>query len=115
MKTKEYIKKFNLDIQDAKFDKEGLLKSLSKELESLITERVSQKEGTGLEFTYTHFQNMIKQINTKFWAISNKRNGQAFTYEYWGAFYSLYVVPLRALHFPEVHSQIESKRREEMI
>lgn len=45
---------------------------------------------------------MVKQVNDKFRAISNKKKGFAFTFELWNAFFAIKVIPIRNKYFPEM-------------
>lgn len=100
MKTRDYIKKYKLDDEEIDYftrdSKDSFLKDLALELEGFISERLN-KEGN---LPYSVFHGMIKQINQKFWAISNKRCGNAFTGEFWNAFYAIHIVRLREKYFP---------------
>lgn len=104
MRTKDYVEKYGLQQgENAIFDKQGLLKDLNREFIALI-------ESYGENLTYPIFHNLIKQVNTKFWAISNKRRGLPFTSGYWNVFYMEYILPQRAKYFPEIHKELEEKR-----
>lgn len=100
MKTREYIKKYLLDDQEVDFftrdAKDHFLQDLALDLKTLILERLQKEKN----LPYSVFHNMVKQINQKFWAISNKRNGKAFTMEFWNAFYAVHVTKIRDQYFP---------------
>lgn len=94
MKTIDYIKKYGLDKNNKFF------KDLEKELLERIQER--EKNYTEDNLPYKIFQNLVKQVNDKFWAISNKKKGIAFTFELWNAFFAIKVIPIRNKYFPEM-------------
>lgn len=103
MKTIDYIKKYGLDKNNkslSKLEKDEFFKDLEKELLERIQER--EKNYTEDNLPYKIFQNSVKQVNDKFWAISNKKKGIAFTFELWNAFFAIKVIPIRNKYFPEM-------------
>lgn len=103
MKTIDYIKKYGLDKNNkslSKLEKDEFFKDLEKEL----LERIQEKEKNYTEdnLPYRIFQILVKQVNDKFWAISNKKKGIAFTFELWNAFFAIKVIPIRNKYFPEM-------------
>ena len=103
MKTIDYIKKYGLDKNNkslSKLEKDEFFKDLEKELLERIQERA--KNYTEDNLPYRIFQNLVKQVNDKFWAISNKKKGIAFTFELWNAFFAIKVIPIRNKYFPEM-------------
>lgn len=85
MKTIDYIKSMDW-IKQQKFiqvRKDEFFKDLEKELLERIQEREKNYPG---DLPYKIFQNLVKQVNDKFRAISNKKKGIAFTFELWNAF-----------------------------
>ena len=75
MKTIDYIKKYGLDKNNkslSKLEKDEFFKDLEKELLERIQEREKNYPG---DLPYKIFQNSVKQVNDKFWAISNKKKG----------------------------------------
>lgn len=102
MKTIDYIKKYGLDKNNkslSKLEKDEFFKDLEKELLERIQEREKNYPG---DLPYKIFQNLVKQVNDKFWAISNKKKGFAFTFELWNAFFAIKVIPIRNKYFPEM-------------
>ena len=103
MKTIDYIKKYGLDKNNkslSKLEKDEFFKDLEKELLERIQERA--RNYTEDNLPYRIFQILVKQVNDKFWAISNKKKGIAFTFELWNAFFAIKVVPIRNKYFPEM-------------
>lgn len=103
MKTNDYIKKYGLDKNNkslSKLEKDEFFKDLEKELLERIQERA--RNYTEDNLPYRIFQNLVKQVNDKFWAISNKKKGFAFTFELWNAFFAIKVIPIRNKYFPEM-------------
>lgn len=103
MKTIDYIKKYGLDKNNkslSKLEKDEFFKDLEKELLERIQERA--RNYTEDNLPYKIFQNLVKQVNDKFWAISNKKKGIAFTFELWNAFFAIKVIPIRNKYFPEM-------------
>lgn len=103
MKTIDYIKKYGLDKNNkslSKLEKDEFFKDLEKELLERIQER--SRNYTEDNLPYRIFQILVKQVNDKFWAISNKKKGIAFTFELWNAFFAIKVIPIRNKYFPEM-------------
>ena len=103
MKTNDYIKKYGLDKNNkslSKLEKDEFFKDLEKELLERIQERA--RNYTEDNLPYRIFQILVKQVNDKFWAISNKKKGIAFTFELWNAFCAIKVIPIRNKYFPEM-------------
>jgi hypothetical protein len=103
MKTNDYIKKYGLDKNNkslSKLEKDEFFKDLEKELLERIQERA--RNYTEDNLPYRIFQILVKQVNDKFWAISNKKKGIAFTFELWNAFFAIKVIPIRNKYFPEM-------------
>lgn len=103
MKTNDYIKKYGLDKNNkslSKVEKDEFFKDLEKELLERIQER--ERNYTEDNLPYRIFQILVKQVNDKFWAISNKKKGIAFTFELWNAFFAIKVIPIRNKYFPEM-------------
>lgn len=103
MKTIDYIKKYGLDKNNkslSKLEKDEFFKDLEKELLERIQERA--RNYTENNLPYRIFQILVKQVNDKFWAISNKKKGFAFTFELWNAFFAIKVIPIRNKYFPEM-------------
>lgn len=122
--TKEFVKQFNLDKENAEFSREEFLAELNNFFLEIMFKAISvytpeDKESKLLNlhrlsasgrFTFDMFKQAIKQTEQKFWAISNKKSGLPFTKKLWGAFYAIYVVPRRKYLFPEIEEQIALKR-----
>lgn len=103
MKTIDYIKKYGLNKNNkslSKLEKDEFFKDLEKELLERIQERA--RNYTEDNLPYRIFQILVKQVNDKFWAISNKKKGIAFTFELWNAFFAIKVIPIRNKYFPEM-------------
>lgn len=103
MKTNDYIKKYGLDKNNkslSKLEKDEFFKDLEKELLERIQERA--RNYTEDNLPYRIFQILVKQVNDKFWAISNRKKGIAFTFELWNAFFAIKVIPIRNKYFPEM-------------
>lgn len=111
MTTKQWIKKFNLDsLECDPINREEILRELNKEfLERLQTVQM-ERERKNLEFTFNIFQNVVTEMQAKFWAISNKKVGKPFTQELFSAFYASTVIPNRKKLFPEEHAKITARR-----
>lgn len=115
MTTKQWIKKFNLDSLECDPINREILRELNKEfLERLQTVQM-ERERKNLEFTFNIFQNVVTEMQAKFWAISNKKVGKPFTQELFSAFYASTVIPNRKKLFPEEHAKITARREARAI
>lgn len=130
--TKEFVKQFNLDVENHQFNREDFLLELNKYFLELLYKTVSNKplpndsfkpenykkwlydnsDKTHLSFYL--FKRCVEQTEKKFWAISNKKAGLPFTKNLWGAFYAIYVVPCRANLFPSIEQEISVKREKRL-
>ena len=78
MTTKDYIKTFNLDKENIVLNTGEFIKALDFEfLEKLLIVK-NFRENNNLTFSFHIFQNLVKEMNRKFWAISNKKVGVSF-------------------------------------
>lgn len=117
MKTREYVKKFQLD--DARFanhfNTNLFLEDFGQEFEERITSTIETRKKAQLDFNYHIFQVLIGEMQTKFAAISAKKSGGPLRKELWSAFYAKSIIPARAKYFPEEHAAIEKKREMERL
>lgn len=113
MKTKDYIKKFRMDEENFEFDRNEFLKELNKEFLDRLELTQKYRELNKMDFPFKVFQEIVKEMQSKFWAISNKKVGKPLTPELFSAFYAYAVIPAREKYFPNEHAEI-LKRREEI-
>ena len=107
MKTKDYIVKFKMDLPGYEFNRNKFMEALNGEL----VERITSAREKDPQFNYDKFSHIVREMETKFWSISNKKAGQPFSENLWKAFFAAKVIPLRKELFPEVHEKIEAKRK----
>lgn len=105
MKTKDYVIKFGLDLENFEFNRDGFLSELNKDLLESLPKYIDPKNPS-----YPKFKSCIREIEGKFWAISNKKVGRPFSPRLWSAFFAIYVIPLRSKYFPEIAAKIAAKR-----
>lgn len=120
--TKEFIQQFKLDQENYEFNRELFLLELNDYFLEILSKAIcpSGKLQNPIQslkssvqsgkFTWDMFKTCIKQVEQKFWAISNKKVGLPFTKKLWGAFYAIYIVKMRSELFPEIEASIKSKR-----
>lgn len=113
MKVNQYIKEFNLN--GAKVDQKGFMKAFGEEFIQKLNEDRKTFEDNNRVFDYNMFSNLVRQYEIKFWSISNKRRGKAFSEKLFGYFYANYVIPARKELFPEKHKQIEDSRLKKQL
>lgn len=114
MKTKDYVKEFTVQGNKAQyFNNKGFVKAFSQEFNDRLEVTRIARESRGNEFTFNLFQNLVKEMEDKFWAISNKKPGAPFTPGLWNAFYAVGVIPARKKYFPKEHEEIDARRKRE--
>ena len=111
MKTAEYVKQFKLDKPNYNFNREKFMEAFGQEFKDRIEATITACKKMQVQFTYEKFLHAIKEQQDKFWNISNKKIGEPFSEGLFSAFFALYVIPLRASLFPNIHAELEEKRR----
>lgn len=111
MKTQEYVKQFKLDREHYDFNREKFMKAFGQEFNDRIEATITACKKMQVQFTYEKFLHAVKEQQDKFWNISNKKVGKPFSEGLFDAFFALHVIPLRASLFPNIHAQLEEKRR----
>lgn len=111
MKTQEYVKQFKLDREHYNFNREKFIKAFGQEFNDRIEATITACKKMQVQFTYEKFLHAVKEQQDKFWNISNKKVGKPFSEGLFYAFFTLHVIPLRASLFPNIHAQLEEKRR----
>lgn len=111
MKTQEYVKQFKLDREHYNFNREKFMEAFGQEFKDRIEITITACKKMQVQFTYEKFLHAIKEQQDKFWNISNKKIGEPFSEGLFSAFFALHVIPLRASLFPNIHAELEEKRR----
>jgi hypothetical protein len=97
MKPLQYVKKYKLDVSEH-FDRQGFMADFTSDFMAQI--EVAQQH---TDFNLTHWQNLVKQMRSKFDGIVNKSKGTPEKWEKtWKYFYATVVVKLRDQLFGEV-------------
>lgn len=110
MEAIDYVKLFKLDQENYDFKREEFISELGKDfLDYCQTTTVGINPKHGYIYYY-RFKEIIKNFETKFWAISKLKVGEPFTQKLWNAFFATQVVPLRKKLFPEVQKLIEEQK-----
>lgn len=112
MTTKQYIKKYKLDLAEYAnhFNTDLFLQDLFEELKARMDKEKAYRKTLQQEFEFRMFQRIIMELQQKFMAISNKKAGGPLRRELWNAFYAKYIIPTRAELFPKEHEEIRLKR-----
>lgn len=118
MKTKDYVRVFKLDKPFYEFSREKFLNEFGKEFQQKVDDVKRDRENQGLEFTFSYFNKLIKEMERKFWAISNKKQGAPFSEKLFGSFFAGWVIPIRKKYFPKEDEELtrqweERKRKRE--
>lgn len=111
MKTNEYIKQFKLDKENYNFNREKFMEAFGQEFKDRIEAVITACKKMKVQFTYEKFLHAVKEQQDKFQSISNKKAGEPFSEKLFSAFFALHVIPLRASLFPNLHTELEEKRR----
>ena len=67
MKTKDYVRLFKLDKPFYEFSREKFLNKLGEEFSQRIEETRLDRQKRNLEFTFSIFNKIVKEIEIKFW------------------------------------------------
>ena len=112
MEAIDYVKLFKLDQENYDFKREEFISELGKEfLDYCQTTTIGINPKTH-KLYYYRFKEIIKNFESKFWAISKLKVGEGFTQNLWNAFFATQVVPLRAKMFPDIQQFIEKRKKE---
>lgn len=110
MEAIDYVKLFRLDQENYEFKREEFLQQFGEEfLEYCQTTPIGRNTETG-DIYYYRFREIVKNFETKFWAISQLKSGSPLTKALWNAFFAIYVVPFRTKHYPKMAMLITELR-----
>lgn len=111
MEAIDYVKLFKLDQENFDFKREEFISELGKEfLEYCQTTTIGRDNKSGIIYYY-RFREIVKNFESKFWAISELKVGEPLSQKLWNAFFATQVVPLRQRLFPKVQKLIEEQRQ----
>lgn len=109
MEAIDYVKLFKLDQENYDFKREEFISELGNEfLDYCQTTTIGINPKTH-KLYYYRFKEIVKNFETKFWAISKLKLGEPFTQKLWNAFFATQVVPLRTQLFPDIQKMIEEQ------
>lgn len=111
MKTAEYVKQFKLDKPNYNFNREKFMEAFGQEFKDRIEAMITACKKMQVQFTYKKFLHAIKEQQDKFWQISKKKIGKPLSDGLFSAFFALHVIPLRVNLFPNIHEEIEERRK----
>ena len=111
MTTKQYVKKFKLQEPGTHLSYDAFLKDFIEEFDSRIKVTIETRAKADLEFTFDIFKGLVKEMQTKFCSISNKKIGGPLPETIWNAFYAQAVITRRAHYFPKEHEEINLRRQ----
>lgn len=111
MKTQEYIKQFKLDREHYNFNRGKFIEAFGQEFNDRIEATLTACKKMQVQFTYEKFLHAVKEQHDKFWNISNKKVGEPFSEGLFSVFFAIHVIPLRANLFPNIHEEIEERRK----
>lgn len=111
MEAIDYVKLFKLDQENFDFKREEFISELGKEfLEYCQTTTIGRDNKSGIIYYY-RFREIVKNFESKFWAISELKVGEPLSQKLWNAFFATQVVPLRRGLYPKMQKRIEEQRQ----
>lgn len=111
MEAIDYVKLFKLDQENFDFKREEFIPELGKEfLEYCQTTTIGRDNKSGIIYYY-RFREIVKNFESKFWAISKLKVGEPLSQKLWNAFFATQVVPLRRRLYPKMQKRIEEQRQ----
>lgn len=110
MKTKDYIKKFNLSKDTTEKDYNLFLQAFKEEFESRIELTLNTRTSMALDSPFSLFQILVKESQTKWDSISAHKSGEPIPQKFWNRFYADCVIKLREKYYPKEHAEICIKR-----
>lgn len=111
MEAIDYVKLFKLDQENYDFKREEFISELGKEfLEYCQTTTIGRDNKSGIIYYY-RFREIVKNFESKFWAISKLKVGEPLSQKLWNAFFATQVVPLRGRLYPKMQKMIEKQRQ----
>lgn len=111
MEVIDYVKLFKLDQENFDFKREEFISELGKEfLEYCQTTTIGRDNKSGIIYYY-RFREIVKNFESKFWAISELKVGEPLSQKLWNAFFATQVVPLRRRLYPKIQKRIEEQRQ----
>lgn len=111
MEAIDYVKLFKLDQENFDFKREEFISELGKEfLEYCQTTTIGRNNKSGIIYYY-RFREIVKNFESKFWAISELKVGEPLSQKLWNAFFAIQVVPLRRRLYPKMQKRIEEQRQ----
>lgn len=115
MKTKDYVRLFKLDKPFYEFSREKFLNELGREFNQRVEDTRLERQRRNLEFTFSIFNKIVKEIEIKFWSISNKKHGLPFSEKLFSSFFAGWIIPIRKKIFPKRGPGINLKMGKEKI
>lgn len=111
MEAIDYVKLFKLDQENFDFKRREFISELGKEfLEYCQTTTIGRDNKSGIIYYY-RFREIVKNFESKFWAISKLKVGEPLSQKLWNAFFATQVIPLRRRLYPKMQKRIEEQRQ----
>lgn len=111
MEAIEYVKQFKLDQENFSFNRDKFLHAFGDEFLAYVQNTPDAYcRDPGIPY-YFRFKEIVKNFETKFWAISNLKKGKGFTPGLWKAFFAIYVCRFRDRNYPEEVNKLKSRTR----
>ena len=101
LRTKDYVKLLNLDKENTKFNEKEFMKLFKQEFLERLEILEQARRAMCLEITFDIYKNLVNEMKTKFWAISNKKIGEPFSTDLWDKFHKSVIAVERFKRFPQ--------------
>ena len=109
MKTKDYVRLFKLDKPFYEFSREKFLNELGREFNQRVEDTIFDREWWFVDFSFSIFNNIVKDIVILFWSICNNILGLPFSEKLFSSFFAGWIIPIRKKYFPKEDQELTLK------
>lgn len=113
MKTKDYIKNFNLT-DPSEDDLQRFLAKFIEEFGERLELTIQVRKKMSLDTPFAIFQILVKEAQDKWNSISSHKGGGPLPSKLWDKFYATGIIPVRVKFYPKEHQEITEKRLRRM-
>lgn len=113
MKTKAYIKTFDLNNNQSEANLQKFLKEFKREFNEKLEITLEARKNMQLDCPFSIFLNVVKEMNQKFDSISAHITG-SLPPKLWNQFYATSVIQAREKFYPKEHAEINARRLQKL-
>ena len=113
MKTKDYIKNFNLT-NPSEDDLQRFLAKFIEEFKERLELTISVRKKSSLDTPFFIFQILVKESQDKWFSISSHKGGGPLPSKLWNKFYAMGIISVREKFYPKEHQEITERRLRRM-